>query len=126
MNTTQHDKQSLGVRSISKAIDRLWENSANRLSQQELEWFAGFTEAARNDADDLSHIVSGLGCLIGNDKNCGNFRDEGAVMNLLNNLSHQIDTIAGMIALGAFATDRLRHPETYNPDFNQKPEDTAK
>jgi len=126
MDTNQHDKQSLGVRSISKAFDRLWQASANQLSKKELEWFAEFTETARNDAEDLAHIVSGLGCLIGNDKQYGNFSDKGSMMNLLINLSHQIYTIAGMIALGEFATDRLRHPEDYNPPFNEKPNDMAK
>ncbi|WP_445368525.1 hypothetical protein ACH5Y9_03410 [Methylomonas sp. BW4-1] len=126
MSANEHDKQRLGVRSISKAIDTLWGTSADQLSQQELEWFAGFTDAARNDAEDLARIVSGIGFLIDNDSDAGNFKDKREVMRLLTTISNQIDTIAGMITLGDYASSRLMHPDIYNAHLKQKPEETAK
>jgi hypothetical protein len=70
-------------------------------------------EQAEQEADNLHDLVIGIGCLVGVDENAGNFKHKSGVSNLLFNISHQIDTIKGMIHIGSNAEYRLRNPDAY-------------
>lgn len=119
--TTQSNDQTeqaqsdmkLGVLSVSTGIAHLWEKNAHRLSVQELEWFVNFTDQAETETNNLAKMILNLACLIGADEHTGSFQNSRPLSDLLFNLSHQIDTINGMIHIGSRAEDRLRRPELY-------------
>ena len=117
---TEQEQSNLGLKTVSNGFFALWEKSVNSLTKEELEWFAQFTDEAELAGKNLSGVLNGLGCLIGSDDNTGSFQDQGAVSELLFNLSHQIDTINGMIQIGSSAEHRLRHPERYKVVEKQK------
>lgn len=107
------ESENYGIPHVSTALFCLWEKSAGSMTDGELKWFSQFTDEAEHKAADLSEIVAGIGCEIGNEKNFGSFQIKGEVATLLFNIAHQIDTIRGMIQIGDSANDRLRHPEGY-------------
>lgn len=111
---TEQEQSNLGVLTISRALVELWGKTESTLTTEELEWFAGFTEAAADSTAELSHIMQSLGCLIGSDdNNAGNFQNNKEIAELMFNLSSQLNTIHGMLCIGVSAEDRLRHPERY-------------
>lgn len=104
---------SIGIPTTSNALRYLWEKSADRLSNDELKWFADLNDKAGDEADELSRIVMGIGCLIGSDKSAGNFQSAASVAGLMFNLSHQLDTIAGLAQISTQAQERLDYPAYY-------------
>ncbi|HET7831819.1 MAG TPA: hypothetical protein VFK88_02530 [Gallionella sp.] len=108
--TTETIKPAATARRI---MSELWDRAADSLSTEELKWFAGSSEFTRMQARNLSEVVEGIGCLIGSDENAGNFQEAGSVTTLLFNISHSIDTIAGMMEISDFAQDRLINADHY-------------
>lgn len=111
--STSQAGTNLGVATVSAGIAHLWKKTASRLTTEELEWFAGYTEEAEREGQNLASIVMDIGCLVGADTSAGNFRHQSSVSTLLFSISHQIDTINGMLYMGSSAGHRLRDPELY-------------
>lgn len=104
--------ESLGAFSTSKALFHLYETAAPHLSQAELELMARATNNAQLEAENLREIVEGLGLLIADDEKDG-WDWQGRTPQLLWQMSHSLDAIAGMIELGTSAAYRLKHPEEF-------------
>ncbi|MDF3116321.1 hypothetical protein KPA94_23095 [Burkholderia semiarida] len=82
------------------------------LMQDELEFLAAAGEEAAGAAATLSNIVSGIGCLIGEDQAstggmCGALQ-ESDTPQLLWFIAAQIETIGKMALIGSRADDQLR------------------
>jgi hypothetical protein len=103
-----------GAAIVSTGIFHLWEKVASRLTTEELEWFAKYTSEAERESQNLASIVMDIGCLVGADTDAGSFRSQSSISTLLFSISHQVDTISGMIYIGSCAEHRLRHPELYS------------
>lgn len=114
MNAAQSVEQPIdAVCDTSNVIWELWKRTSDRLSEQELEWFAKATEHAQSEARNLRDVVQGIGCLIASDTTSGALQDTNGASSMLYAISAQLDTITGMIEIGSAANDRLRMPEIY-------------
>lgn len=92
----------------SNLIQTLWEKSQDNLSQKELESFGNITDHAVMQADTLAEVIAGIGGLVCQDDNVGSFHGKQRVANLLCNISHQVDVLAGMMYVGTRAEDKLK------------------
>ena len=114
MNAAQSVEQPIdAVCDTSNVIWELWKRTSDRLSEQELEWFAKATEHAQSEARNLRDVVQGIGCLIASDTTSGALQDTNGASSMLYAISAQLDIITGMIEIGSAANDRLRMPEIY-------------
>lgn len=101
----------LGAPDTGRALSRLWDVSADRLSASDLKWFSGLTGYASNSLVDLAETTMGIGNLVINDTNNeGNFMGTDSLSTLLFNLSAQMHTLAGLIQIGEDAESMLNNP----------------
>lgn len=104
----------------SNMLHELWERTASRLSESELEWFARASEHASHIVGNLRHVVEGIGCLVANDGSLqnigdksGNFQSADSVSSLLFSIENQLDSVQGLMNIGSSASNRLRNPDLY-------------
>jgi hypothetical protein len=102
-----------GIPVASTILDELWERTADTLTTKELEWFANSIDYTQMQGDNLSEVISGIGCEIGSG-DFGSFNDKENLATLLFSISHQVDTISGMMRIAASAQRRLYKPEIYS------------
>lgn len=106
-----------GVATVESMMTVLWERTADRLTTEELEWFAGSSEYARMQARQLSKVIESVGCLVCSDAKtktgAGNFQSGNDVSTLLFSIAHSVDTIAGMMDVSDSAQHRLSNPDLY-------------
>jgi hypothetical protein len=85
-----------------------------RLSKDELEWFARASEEALRATRNLADVLEGIGCLVAaDDDDTGSFQSGESISRLLFHVAHSLDHIGALIHIGDFATDRLLMPELY-------------
>lgn len=92
----------------SNIMQTLWEKSQDNLSHDEIKQFSNLTDHALMHADALAEVVQGIGGLVQQDDEVGSFHDKREVANLLWNISHQIDVLAGLLYVGTRAEDKLK------------------
>lgn len=96
------------MNSMQNILLGLFEKAKDRMSEGELQEVSCLTELAADEAQRISDLCMGLGCLVSTDglnrgAPAGNFQDAGSVSSLLFSLSHSLDVIAAMAKLGAAA-----------------------
>lgn len=113
-NEAHKKTADLGVKNAANALNNLWEKASENLSKEELGWFAGLSSYATMEAKNLSGIVTSIGCLINADADeTGTFQDKFGISELLFSVSHQIDTIQGLVSISSDAAAQLIHQEFY-------------
>ena len=91
------EQPSIKIFTTSSAIELMWEKSHKQMTAKEMEWFAdGAAEKVNGDIRALSSLVEGLACMVSSDETSGAFQSAEGTSNLLFNLHHQLDAIAGM------------------------------
>jgi hypothetical protein len=111
----------LGVMGTSKAFENLWARAAGLLGEEELEWFSGLADNAKEETANLASIIMQLGCLIASDGNqdghakTGSFQSPDSVAELLFAISSIMDAITGLLYIAGSAQHRLTHPNLYKP-----------
>jgi len=95
MSTTTPTK--LAAFDISNAMLLLWQRASDRMTEDELNWFAeGAPELVQLQAEYISNITQGLGCLIGNDDSSGALSERHDVSTILWNVSHQVGVLGAL------------------------------
>lgn len=89
-------------------MQTLWEKSQDNLTKDEIKSFGHLTDNALMQADVLAEVVTGIGGLIASDDDVGSFRDKQNVANLMFNISHQVDVLAGLLYVGTRAEDKVK------------------
>ncbi|WP_124581858.1 hypothetical protein [Burkholderia contaminans] len=91
-----------------------WDHfDATAASDEDLEYLSVATEEAANAAFKLSTLISGVGCLIdedrgpNNDPECGALQDASQTT-LLHHIADEVETIARLARIGGEAEGRLR------------------
>ncbi|MGJ0486779.1 MAG: hypothetical protein ACR65R_19915 [Methylomicrobium sp.] len=102
---------NMGATSTHNALSNLWELAADHMEPKQLKWFAGLTEFAQMEAENLSTTLSTLATFHENDEN-GWMGDE-EVTKILYSTSYQVATIAALIDIATSAADRLNNPKPY-------------
>ena len=114
---TTEQEEIGGCAKTSRIIEELWARTADSLSPKELEWFAGAGTNAAFQANNLSEVLEGIGCLAASDESnkyrAGSFSDGHSLSSLLFIISSQIDAIAGVMGISNLANHRLTNPEPY-------------
>ncbi len=101
------------IMSTGKVLDVLWERAGDRLSPEELEWFAMASDHAEHMALQLQKTVENLGVLLVNDENTGAFDDVGNTGALLFHITNTLDTIRALIHVGESASFYRHDPELH-------------
>jgi hypothetical protein len=108
------------MRGIEEAMEMLWKNAASNLTMKDLDTLAEATEEAEDRARRLSKVVDGIACLVSADcqpergYRAGMFQSEDSLVELLVNISSEIDTIKSLIRVGCEAreeADKRREPK---------------
>lgn len=106
--------------STKNIITELWLRAADSLTQAELEWFAHSSDYNYNEmqARCLCSVIERIGCLMAGDgqvgsNRTGNFQGADDVPDLLFNIAHQVETLAGLMTVSSGAYDRLAKPDSY-------------
>lgn len=95
MSTTTPTK--LAAFDISNAMLLLWQRASDRMTEDELNWFAeGAPELVQLQAEYISNITQGLGCLIGNDASSGALSERHDVSSILWSVSHQVGVLGAL------------------------------
>jgi hypothetical protein len=102
---------NMGATSTPNALSNLFELASDHMEPKQLEWFAGLTEFAQMEAENLSTTLSTLATLHGNDEN--GWMGGGEVEKILYSTSYQVATIAALIDIATSAAHRLNNPEYY-------------
>lgn len=110
---------------VSNVIEELWDRVSDQLTSKELKWFAAAGDAAEHMAFQLEEVVENIGCLVADDKRVGSFQSSSGLPPLLFAISHAINSIRGMIAIGDAAHYRLVNPEQYQARSRQLSENLA-
>lgn len=112
-NIETAEKLNLGAPETSTAFAVLFEAAAPYLSISELEYLARFDGQAKTQAESLSSSLMTLGCFFANaEKSCCPLKDETA--EIIWNLSHQLDHIAGLIDVSSEAVFQLKKRREQN------------
>lgn len=94
MSTTP---QKLAAFDATNAMLLLWQRASDRMTEDELNWFAeGAPELVQLQAEHLSTVTMGLGCLIGNDDSSGALSDRHDVSAILWSVSHQVGVLGAL------------------------------
>jgi hypothetical protein len=109
---------NMGSRSTPNALSNLWELAADHMEPNQLKWFAGLTEFAQMEAENLSTTLNTLAILHENDEN--GWMGEGEVANILYSASYQVATLAALIDIATSAEDRLNNPKPYEKMKKEK------
>jgi hypothetical protein len=109
---------NMGSRSTQNALSNLWELAADDMEPNQLKWFAGLTEFAQMEAENLSATLSTLATFHENDEN--GWMGEGEVVKVLYSASYQVATIAALIDIATSAEDRLNNPKSYEKNKKEK------
>lgn len=92
----------------SQIMQTLWEKSQDNLTKDEIKSFGYLTENALMQVDLLAETVTGIGGFIASDDDVGAFKDKQNVANLMFNIAHQVDVLAGLLYVGTRAEDKLK------------------
>ena len=79
--------------SLGEAIRHLWNKTAFELKENELKSLSSLNEDVDNEFSNLVKTIEGVGCLLMNDKESGDFQDAKSVSALLLSLSNQVDLL---------------------------------
>lgn len=105
-----------GARDIANITHELWERTADRLTKEELEWFAGATESATIHLHNLEDVIEGIGCLVSSDTEspvCDSFQNAPDVASLLFFFAESVRHARALTEVGDAAASRLRNPALY-------------
>jgi hypothetical protein len=98
-------------------ITELWSRAANSLTHDELKWFAQSCDYTEMQARSLSSVIEGISCLVIEDglegHGAGNFQSAYDVPDLLFSIAHQVNMLAGLMAVSSGAYARLTNQEFY-------------
>ena len=94
----------------STCISLLWQKASRHMQPHELEWLASdAAEQAALQARALSEVLDDVSCLVNTDDgSVGSFQTRRSTFNLLQNIHHQLDTIAALADIGADASYRVQ------------------
>ncbi len=102
-----------GAPQISTALEILFQRHAHTLNQEELRWFAGLSDVAEFNVQQLKDICESIGCAVQSENKSGTFESKDGVTALAWMVKNQLDAVQGLIVVSSAATDRLLHPEHY-------------
>lgn len=115
--TPQQPIQNAMQRHLDAAsmMDELWSRTADTLSPEELDWFAGCTEHGLHAMQNLEDVISTVAGFVVDDvtTKTGGFQDTGGATSLLLTITQSLNSIRGMIEVGQDASARLAKPELY-------------
>jgi hypothetical protein len=108
-----------GHTTLHNAVQEMWNRClAAGLSRDELKFFARFSDAASDAANNLHDVVEGIGCLVSHDDQtvkCGVFQTVNTLPPLLFSISESLDAIAALGYIGSAAADELYGREEARP-----------
>jgi hypothetical protein len=90
-------------------VTDLWGRVYESLTKEELERFSSATEEAALYFQNLEEVISGIGCLVGDDRITGMFQSKESVSTLLFFLSSSIGSASALMRIGCEAEYRLRN-----------------
>lgn len=95
---------------VRGALTTLWENSKEKLTEDELRHLSGLSCHAAYVAENLYDVVEGVSCLVLNDESgkAGNFQSRNDFASLMSTIASQIDLIAGLVYVSGDAECRLQ------------------
>ena|ERR1035437_6522614 len=100
------------IASASSILSELWERTADTLTTKELEWFADSGTHTLMQARNLSESIEKFGCEI-SDSGFGSLERPCDIATLLFTISHQMETIHGMMDIALSAHNRIARPDVY-------------
>lgn len=104
--------ESVTTKNAENCLYRLWEASADRLTDDDLRWFKSLIDHAEFQAVNLSSVIEGVGCMVADD-DTGSFSSNSRISDLLFSINSQLETITGLIHVSSAAAHRLSKPEFY-------------
>ncbi|MCL2658069.1 MAG: hypothetical protein FWD62_11775 [Betaproteobacteria bacterium] len=108
-----------GMANIANVVQALWERTADRLTPSELEWFAGASEYAIQNMQNLEEVIEGIGCLVIFDTPgaghapVGSFQQPRDVAILLFFLAESMRHASALVTVADAAEYRLRNPDLF-------------
>lgn len=107
------------MKSFYEAMTLLTNHGLKNMSLDELKWLSCATDLAEGEARRLGSVCEDIACLVANDDRAGlksgNFQNADDVFGLLCVLSHNLNTIAGMIYLGTEAEHKAQELSKATP-----------
>lgn len=98
-------EQRLGAPDAQSVLQIMMLHAQPHLTRAEREHIGRVDEFAQQMASHAAAVATGLGCLISNDVDSGNFQDKGTVPPVLWHLGEVLTTIAGLIEVAGLARD---------------------
>lgn len=96
---------TMGARNTRNALLNLWD-SAEPQTREQLEWFSGLTEFARNEAENTAELMDAFAMLF-NDGESPHDPCNQTFATILFSLASQVKTITALIEIGETASFRL-------------------
>ncbi|RFC37764.1 MAG: hypothetical protein DID92_2727743063 [Candidatus Nitrotoga sp. SPKER] len=87
------------VFTVTNAMFLLWERAIDNLTKEEMEWFAGVNDMTTGHVTHLKTLVEGVGFLVQNDVNSGNFQSSDDLPSLLFSIANGLDSIEALVLL---------------------------
>jgi hypothetical protein len=107
---------NMGIRRASNALTNLWEYSKNTLGKEQLEWYAGLSDAANQEAQNIADHLTAFGLLL-NDADQSAHPTGETMASILFSLATQVNTIAALVQIGTDADFRLAEMESVEEQF---------
>lgn len=102
--------KKLAAFDATNAMLLLWQRAAGSMTLEELAWFAEEApELVQHQAEYISNITEGLGCLIGNDDSSRALSERHDVSSILWNVSHQVGFLGALINVARDAAFLAQH-----------------
>jgi hypothetical protein len=97
---------------IANITNKLWQHAADKLSTDELQWFANASESALIAMQNIEDVAQGIACMIGNEEEntehyTGAFRDAQSASGLLFFMAESMQHARSLATVGMGAQDRL-------------------
>jgi hypothetical protein len=114
-NTTPQaeERETNDAPNIHSVMYKLWERTADSLSEKELAWFARASCQASFLMSHLSEVTEKIGHCIADIENGGAYEDKDSISGLLHFISESINNIQALFKVGNSASQRLIHKEFY-------------
>jgi hypothetical protein len=113
MNTKTTLQPEEGIADIHGVLHKLWERTADSLSEKELLWFAQANCQASFLMGYLSETTEKIGHCIADIENTSAYDDKDSVSGLLLFISESINNIHALFTIGDSACQRLIHKDFY-------------
>jgi hypothetical protein len=103
-----------GTSDLYNIINHLWERTADKLNDEELQWFTMATEPAQNLVQRLQQVLEGIAYLVESDDRrgeryaeCGSFQNPSDASALLFFAAQSVESVRSLLMVATAAQARL-------------------